>query len=352
MNIISNILADKKNQWAELIVSDGKNRFFGATSNFAGEKKHSYLENTNFHLAFLIEAIEENNTEIFIKYVQWVNTTSTFRNVPAQKIKNDLKVIDETARLLFPENIYWIINKYINKGIESLTKINYPVETYILQENPLYTEVKAFTRLLLSGKRKLALELVQKLVSDNTPIVSIYENIFKISQYEIGLLWQTNKITIAHEHFCSAAIQSIMPAIYGDIFSEERKGTKILACTIAGDLHEMGIRMLTDYFEMDGWDTYYLGANVPDDAIISATKEQKPDLLAISVSMSIHLGKAKRLIDKVRLDKDIKDVKIIVGGYPFIEMPTMAKKIGADGVALDGPGAIQLANELMLAANY
>ena len=273
MNIISKILADKKNQWAELIVSDGKNRFFGANVDFTVETKIVYLEDTNFRLSFLIEAIEQNNPEVFIKYVQWSNSITKARNIPVLKLKNDLKVINETARLLFPENIYWIINKHINEGIDSLVKINDPVETYILPENPLFGEVTAFTRLLLVGNRKLALELVQKLVSDNTTIVSIYENIFKISQYEIGLLWQTNKITVAHEHYCSAAIQSIMPALYSDIFSAERNGAKMLACTIAGDLHEMGIRMLTDYFELDGWDTYYLGANMPDDSIISAAKE-------------------------------------------------------------------------------
>jgi len=65
--------------------------------------------------------------------------------------------------------------------------------------------------------------------------------------------------------------------------------------------------------------------------------------------MSIHLGKAKRLIEKIKKEKDLNTIKIIVGGYPFIEMPEMSKNIGADGLAQNGPDAVRFANNLLTA---
>lgn len=32
--------------------------------------------------------------------------------------------------------------------------------------------------------------------------------------------------------------------------------------------HEIGMRMVADFFEMEGWDTYYLGANTPTRSIL------------------------------------------------------------------------------------
>src|SRR5690606_1855997 len=116
-----------------------------------------------------------------------------------------------------------------------------------------------------------------------------YQHIFQPSQYEVGRLWQCNKITVAHEHYCTAATQLIMSGLYSYIFSADRIGKTLVACSISGELHELGIRMVTDFFEMDGWDTYYLGASMPDRQLIEALIEHNADVLAISVTLPTHV---------------------------------------------------------------
>ena len=48
----------------------------------------------------------------------------------------------------------------------------------------------------------------------------------------------------------------------------------MVATCIGGELHEIGIRMVADFFEMEGWDTYYLGANTPADAVVAELSAQ------------------------------------------------------------------------------
>lgn len=121
----------------------------------------------------------------------------------------------------------------------------------------------------------------------------------------------------------------------------------MMACTISGDLHEFGIRMVSDMFELDGWDTYYLGANMPDMNVITALKEQKIDVLALSVTMPFHLGKAENLIKKIRNDKSLEKLIIILGGYTFNIDRNLWKRIGADGMAENSKDAVLLANKLI-----
>jgi MerR family transcriptional regulator, light-induced transcriptional regulator len=120
----------------------------------------------------------------------------------------------------------------------------------------------------------------------------------------------------------------------------------LLACTVSDDLHEMGIRMVADIFEMDGWDSYYMGANMPDVNILTAINEQQPDVIGISATMPFHIRKAAALIEKIRSACNPLQCKILVGGYPFSLEPLLWSRIGADGSADDAKGALILANNL------
>ena len=119
------------------------------------------------------------------------------------------------------------------------------------------------------------------------------------------------------------------------------------ACSVSGDMHEMGIRMLSDLFEIDGWDTYYMGANMPEASIVSALIEQNPQLLAISVTMPFHIIKVHSLIKKIRSSILLDKVKIMVGGYPFTLVQDLWLKVGADAFAPNAKEAIRLANNMI-----
>ena len=110
-------------------------------------------------------------------------------------------------------------------------------------------------------------------------IQDIYLHVFQRSQYEIGRLWHLNKITIAHEHYCTAATQMIMSQLYPYIAPERKNGKRMVAASVSGELHELGIRMVADFFEMAGWDTTFLGANTPLPAIVKMLAEQKADVV-------------------------------------------------------------------------
>lgn len=121
----------------------------------------------------------------------------------------------------------------------------------------------------------------------------------------------------------------------------------MVACSIAGELHEMGIRMLADIFEMEGWDTFYLGANMPNRQLMEALLSYRADLLAISVTLPTHVSHAAQLIQKIRSDKDFSKLKILVGGYPFRINNGLWEKVGADGFAENADLAVSTANKLV-----
>ena len=139
----------------------------------------------------------------------------------------------------------------------------------------------------------------------------------------------------------------IMSQLYPYIFSSERNGKTLVATCVSGDLHEIGVRMVSDFFEMEGWDTFYLGANVPVRDFLQTLKERDADLALISATMTFHLRYVREMISGIRSDSDTKSVKIMVGGYPFNVAPNLWKEIGADGFAQNAESATQTAAKLM-----
>ena len=105
--------------------------------------------------------------------------------------------------------------------------------------------------------------------------------------------------------------------------------------------------MVSDFFEMDGWDTYYMGSNMPDTQLIESLVEYEADLLAISVTLPVHIGKVKSLIEKIREKDDLKNLKIMAGGYPFFNNRRSAERIGADATARSAAQAVETANAMV-----
>jgi|AntRauTorcE11897_2_1112592.scaffolds.fasta_scaffold00437_4 methanogenic corrinoid protein MtbC1 len=337
-----------KQELAELVTTIHFERHPELDERYGEEGRKKCHEDTMYHLDYLDQAVRVDSKKLFSNYLEWARTMLRERGIPKNDLVDNIVVLREAIKKILPDSEASLLAGYINEGLSSLQGTDGKEITFLNADEPLFDEARKYLDLLLSGDRKKAAQLIRKLVDDGTSIKDIYEHIFQKTQYEVGALWQTNQITVAHEHFCTAATQLIMSQLYPEIFATKKTGKRLVSCSVGSELHEIGIRMVTDYFEMEGWDTYYLGANMPDNHLIASIKETKADLLAISITIPLHISKAKNLIEKIRLESEFEQMKIIVGGYPFKIVPNLWKKVGADASALSANEAIEIANKLIL----
>jgi methanogenic corrinoid protein MtbC1 len=104
--------------------------------------------------------------------------------------------------------------------------------------------------------------------------------------------------------------------------------------------------MVVDFLELEGWDTYYLGADTPAESILQAVQERQAHVLAISATISLHVSKVAELIEHIRSASDCTVPKILVGGYPFNIANNLWRQVGADGYARNAQEAVSAANLL------
>ncbi len=313
-------------------------------------------EDAQYHLSYLAEAIGSAQPELFADYVLWAKFMLQGRGVPASDLFENLKIIREITVAELSKATSDIAVNCIDAAIDQLevasrgnikTNIAVDLPSRITQDNPLYELATAYLSALLRGDRHAASTMILGAVTSGIAIKELYLHVFQPSQHEVGRLWQINELSVAQEHYCTAATQLIMSQLYPYIFSTAKSGKTMIATCVSGDLHEIGIRMISDFFEMEGWDTFYLGANVPVDSVIRTIKERNAQLLAISATMTFHINAVCRMIDAIRADEAIKHTIVIVGGYPFNIAPTLWQEIGADGHAPDAEAALLIGHELV-----
>lgn len=317
------------------------------TGKLTESQKKRCIEDILYHMQYLSEAVSIDSPTLFLHYVEWVKILFTSLNVPNESFLRSLALLKEYLPDYEDPKTAETPIKLLQTAIDRFDSLNDTYSSFITPKNPHRLTAQRYLDLLLQGDRQKAATVVFDAVENGVPIKEIYIDVFQVCQQEIGRLWQLNKVSVAQEHFITAATQLIMSRLYPKIFSQKKNGFTFMGACVGDELHELGIRMISDFFELEGWDTYFLGANTPVEAIIGSLKRRRVHILGIGVTIAFHLDKAMEIITAIRNDPEITFTKIMVGGYPFNQDKELWRKIKADGYAEDAQEAISVAKQLV-----
>jgi methanogenic corrinoid protein MtbC1 len=345
-NTICQLLDSERAQLAEAVTTRQYQAQPELAAKYGEAGRNKCLQDANYHFLYLADAVAASSPTLFSDYVAWAKVMLSARGVPATDLSRNLVIMQEVVRQNFPSELSTVIDQFFEAGLSRLPSVSTDLPTLLEGAGPHIALAKRFLTLLLDGERQAASQLILQAVDSGVPVRDVYLHVFQASQREIGRLWQLNQVSVAQEHYCTAATQLIMAQLYPRIFRSEKSGQRIIVTSVAGELHEIGARIVADFFEMEGWDTYYLGANSPFVAVVQAIADRGAQLLAVSATMVFHIRVVEELIARVRASTGANTVKILVGGYPFNIEPELWKRVGADAFAVDAAEAVAAANRL------
>jgi methanogenic corrinoid protein MtbC1 len=172
-----------------------------------------------------------------------------------------------------------------------------------------------FYNALVDGDKDKCASIVQSLLSDGVNLKEVYVELFQKSLYRIGKLWDHNQMSIPEEHLATQIIESLINRFAPVGKSEPEK--KVVVTCIDKEFHAIGPKMVSHVFELEGWKTYYLGASVPTKEIIKFVKQIDPEVIALSWSLYLNLGRFLEVVD--HLTKFFPSKKVLVGGQALAE---------------------------------
>ncbi len=200
----------------------------------------------------------------------------------------------------------------------------------------------AYLDAVVAGNRRRAFDVVEAALAGGMDIRSLYLELFQPALREIGRLWQQNRITVADEHLATAITQAAMARLYDRLFAQAAgEGPLLVAACADSERHEVGLRMVCDLLELDGWDTVFLGATVPLDDLVRMVRERRPQVVALSAAIAPNVARVGQAIRAIREAVPDDGPVIAVGGRAFAEDSGLAARLGADLTARDAAEAAE-----------
>ncbi|HEY0141968.1 MAG TPA: cobalamin-dependent protein [Thermoanaerobaculia bacterium] len=296
-------------------------------------------EDARFHLQFLAAALEAKSDGMFLDYIGWAKVVLAARNVPAHDLHDNISIVIEVLAEQFGETDATAL---LRRAHDELPSMPVDVPTFLDPRDPHWGLATEYLGDLLRGNRHDATKRILDALDAGVSARDVYRRVFEPVQQEIGRLWQLNRISVAQEHFCTAATQHVMTQLYSRIFTGGKHDRRVVAMSVGGEQHEVGIRIITDLLELEGWQTWYLGANVPPLAAVAMCVEHRADVLLVSATLPPHIAAASEVIRLFHAEPALAHARVIVGGRAFRMEPGLWRTIGADGYAANADECIAL----------
>jgi diguanylate cyclase (GGDEF)-like protein len=142
--------------------------------------------------------------------------------------------------------------------------------------------------------------VARQALGEGMGIAGLYQRVITPAMWRIGELWEQGEISVADEHLATALTHQVMAGVYGPSFGHRVKPGRILLAGVEGEQHALGLRMAADVVELAGFETIYLGADVPTDDLLQAVAARSPDLVGLSATMPSSMQALDRAIAEIQ----------------------------------------------------
>ncbi|MCX5807086.1 MAG: cobalamin-dependent protein [Proteobacteria bacterium] len=123
--------------------------------------------------------------------------------------------------------------------------------------------------------------------------------------------------------------------------TEAKKLGKIVFGTVAGDIHDIGKDIVAFMLDVNGFEVYDLGVDVPVPTFVEKIKETGATIVGLSGFLTLAFDSMKQTIQAIK-DAGLRDkVKIMIGGGQIDEQ--VRGYVGADAYGKDAIEAVNLA---------
>ncbi len=205
-------------------------------------------------------------------------------------------------------------------------------------------EIGEFARITVQHDVTVAEAFVEALVDQGVTIEQIFSKLFAPAARLLGQLWESDNFTFSDVTIGLSRIQQLIHE-FSPFFEAEgqhklcaRSG---LLVPMPGEHHSLGLMMVEEFFRRAGWNIWS-PSDLMDNQIIGAVKQERFDMVGISVTCELQVARMAALIRAIRVASANRAIVVMVGGRVFNERPRYAAEVGADATDADGRNAVNL----------
>lgn len=310
-----------------------------ALARFGDSGRRACREDVLHHLEYLDSAMTLGSAAPLVHYVTWLKDVLSGRGVPISHLADSLQLMAGVLGKALEGDGLAAATSCLEAAHAALANNTTVAEYGSMRLEPM-PQAPAYQVSILEGNRRSALSCVSEAMDGGATLTQASVQIIQPAMYQIGHLWQKNRISVSQEHLASAISQNVLVGAYMKANFLPAIGKSAVFACVEGNHHALGLRVLSDAFETQGWDAAFLGPNVPMLDLLRDLDRRRPALLALSVSLPSHLSVARKTIDALRGELGNACPAVWIGGVATLDGGAIWRYTQADGWASDALQAL------------
>ncbi len=294
----------------------------------------------------LSAALDVEEPRLFASRVRWAGRALQAREMAEGDLRSGLVCLRDVLGEELPEGAAIAAGGYLEQALLELDQPLPAGADGLDSDSPNDRLALRYLRWVLEGESRRAVGLIQGFAGAGLDLRTIYLEVLVPAQIEVGEMWHRGELCVAEEHFVTATTERAMAVLSHSAERRPDNGRTVIAAAVAGNGHGLPVRVLADFFEMDGWRAVCLVPGLPPADLAAAVRYFGADLVAISASRTTELKAVRRSVEAVRQAAG-REAAILAGGGAFADIPELAFRLGADGHAPTAREAVSLGARLV-----
>jgi methanogenic corrinoid protein MtbC1 len=308
----------------------------------------AWLSHLQQRVMELAAAVRVGEPRLFSNRIAWLRRAAAARKADDSDILLALQSLSAALQTELPEFAAASVNPVVELALEDSRR---PIEAegrVVDPGTPTGRLALDYIAACLDSGQNEPIELILAAIAGGLAPEAIYCQVLIPAQKEVGLLWHIGDFSVAEERVVSETTRRVMALIAARFRPEKITGPTMLAASVAGNTHDIGLRSVSDLFALAGWRCIFLGANVPAGEIAQAALEYRAELVVLTATLTPQLNALGNAIAEIR--RVSPGTRVLVGGIAFDDAGEVWKTLGADGFAARVDDAVAVGARLLDAA--
>lgn len=198
--------------------------------------------------------------------------------------------------------------------------------------------------LIVDMQEDEAVGLAKQMLADGVPPLEVVDECREAMQI-VGKKFEDGEYFVP-ELVLAGDIMQAISAETKPLIQQQTGGQKlgkVIIGTVEGDIHDVGKDIVVLMLDVNGFEVYDLGIDVPVQVFVDKIKEVQPDVVALSGFLTLAFDSMKYTVEAIEAAGLRDKVKIMVGGGTVDEQVKVYAK--ADGYGFDAMSAVNMAKQ-------
>lgn len=296
-------------------------------------------------IAGLIAALDTGSPAGFAARSAWSRDAFAARGSSSEVLRSALDALRNVLEESLPPEAWIVLPPFFDRARGELTRSAPPSKRAIDEGDARGMAALRYLDALLAQDEHGALAVVlDQVTSSKLDARDALESVLVPALREVGRLWHRGEIGVAEEHFATSVTRRAIERILAAAPRATPCGKTVIVASAAGDAHDIAVHVVAAFFELEGWRTLFLGANVPAPDLTQLAVQTDADIVALGATIDTQRESVARTIVDLRAARP--GLRVIVGGGAFAPDDGSWRRSGADALAISSREAVAIATRL------